>query len=54
MSRKFKKSKWTASQKDTYHKEETNTHHLSRPLHVVVSQSSPLDQLLGDDITDTH
>lgn len=38
----------------TYHEEEPNTHHLGRPLHAVICQSSSLNQLLGDDITDTH
>lgn len=37
----------------TYHEEEPDAHHLGRPLHVVMSQSSSLDQLLGDDIADT-
>lgn len=38
----------------TYHKEETDAHHLGRPPCVVMGQSPPLNQLLGDDITHTH
>lgn len=37
-----------------HHKEETDAYHLGRAPHVVIGQSSPLNQLLGDDITDTH
>lgn len=47
--------KYIRSQEETtYHEEEANTHHLGRPSHAVISQSSSLNQLLGDDITDTH
>lgn len=44
----------TRTKEGTYHEEETDAHHLGRPRHVVMSQSSSLNQLLGDDITDTH
>lgn len=49
MRRHVQRDSW-----DAYHKEEANADHLGRARHVVMSQSSPLDQLLGDDITDTH
>lgn len=38
----------------TDHEEEADAHHLGRPLQVVMGQASPLDQLLGDDVTDAH
>lgn len=36
----------------THHEAESDAHHLGRPLHVVMRQPSPLDQLLRDDIAD--